>query len=700
VPLALDEIMRVKTALEGDGSTRHDDYDSLVDATHGNYYDHIINATWKKWQGIIYETTKDRGAERNKVKVTVNLLNPIVEAKRSLWSVLPQIRCPYRDLSPEALTASDRLEKVYRYLWRENRMSELLGDGGWYNALLGTTIFGVWPDMINHRPQFVVRSPYGFYGVPGNISQDGTEWKSVFFVTRLLGRQAKAMWPDKKLAVGDSTTCNVVEYWDTEQKLTYLQETTEILDGPVTNKLGFVPVVAVPNIAQPGTWAGKSDIIDAIPIVNELNKRFNIENQALSDMAGAPWVAINPDVGPEELSLDPDAINPMGAGGDLKKATGNQLPYQIFQSDAVLRQYIDMVTDFPEVMRSMFGGSIATGKGIQALQGPIQARMELRQRYLFPRLEVLNKMALKMWASYWPSEPIVVYGTEKGKNLNLEVDIKEFEGFYENEVYLDSSSYFDVQSRAIVGLQMVQNELLSAKTFVQKLNPFVDDGEAEIEQIRAERMERIQTAMASQMMLQSPQGQWPGMGGPPIEQRQLSAGTVGAPNEPIPGPPGVSEGMLEEGATSALGGPWGGINPELPGAAGGGLLERLADAIRNVPNTRGRIFLTGSILEGELGPEGVEIWFTEMLDWATVRQAVSKQIPEVKGKFTPYQGEPNVPYLEVTPGSTGYEVSGPGTGMPEEGSLMGEGASPFAPSEAMGAGVPAGMGMAGMEGMI
>ena len=694
----IEDIAQLKVQLEGDGTTRHSDYDKLVSATHGSYHDRVITDTWKKWEGIVYETSaENQTGDRNKVRVTVNLLNPIIEAKRSLWSMIPSIRCPYKDLSDPAVANSDKLEKTLRWLWRESRIGEVLGDAGWYGALLGTSIICVWPDFIEKRPKIICRSPYGFYGIPKNMERDGTQWEAVFFVTKMLGRQANAMWPGFDFP--QSSLLDAVEYWDCEQKVTYIEQGQVEVTPAIANKLGFVPVVSVPNISQPGSWWGKSDVIDAIPIVSELNKRFNMENQAISDMAGAPWEAINAAVDSTELSLDPDAINPFEAGGGLKKSQTNNLPYQIFQSDATLRQYVDMVTDLPEVMRSMFGGNVATGKGIQALMGPIQARMELRQRYLYPRLELVNKMAMKMWEKYWKGQPQLVYGSQKGKSYNLEVKIDEFEGYYENEVFLDSSSYFDVQSKAIVGLQMVQNELLSAKTFLEKMNPFVDDAPMEIEQIRSERMERIQTAMMSQQMMSAPQQQFPQIGAPSSDQRSLAQGQMGAPEQPLPGPPGtdIEELMNQaegqgQGATT---GPWGEFGAELPGQTGTGLLERLADAIRSVASIRGRVFLSGSILDGEIGPEGVEIWFTEMLDWATVRQAVTKQVPEVQGKFAEpltCEVEPNTTYLEVTPGTQGYEPTEPQGGVPDLAGLTSE-------ADALGA-MPPGMPAGGPPGMV
>lgn len=667
----VDEILTLKQQMTGADGDRHTHYDTMLQASHGNYYDRVMQSTWQKWQGIIYEPGSTKTG-KNQLHIIVNLLPQIVEAKRALWSVYPQIRVPYRSLDDADVQMSDQLETCYRYLWNYNRMGEKLGDAGWYAALLGTAVFCVYPDFVDHRPKIITRSPYGFYGVPGNIEQDGSVWKKVIFVTKMRGRQANAMWPD--CGASDQDLVDIVEYWDEEMKCTIVEQSSKMVDGPISNKLGIVPIVTIPNIAQPGQWWGKGDADDAIPPINELNKRFNVENQAFSDQAGAPWEAINLDMEAEDLSLDPDAINMFGPSGGLKKSATGGLPWQLYQSNQQLRQYIDAVTDFPEVMRSMFGGSNVSGKAINNLMGPIQARMELRQRYLYPRLEILNKYAMTMWEKYWGGEMAIIRGSQKGKRYNLELKIRDFEGYYENEVYLDSSAYFDVQSKVVVGLQMIAANGMSIKTFIEKLNPFVDDYTTETEQIKKEANDRLELAMRAQMMAQNPMGLNPDLGQPSQDQRSLGKGQQTSASALQP-PPGVNPDMLEagldqaglmggelppQGQASDLTGALGMGGAETPLATGGtGMLTQLADAVRSLTNITGRVFLTGSILQGAPGPEGIEIWFTDMVDWATVRQAIGKMVPEAKGNFNPQQGIPTVEYLEVTPGTEGYEPESP-----------------------------------------
>lgn len=700
--LKTEDILTLKQQMYGNDSARHQHYDTILEASHGNYYDRVMQSTWKKWEGIVYEPGEQKTG-RKQVHIIVNLLPQIVEAKRALWSVMPQLRVPYRSLDDADVGMSDKLETVYRCLWEENRIGEKLGDAGWYAALLGTAVFCVYPDFVAHRPRIIVRSPYGFYGVPGNIEQDGTVWKKVLFVTKMRGRQANAMWP--KAGVSDGDLCDVIEYWDEEQKLTIIEQSGVVVEGPVVNKLGFVPVVTVPNIGQPGQWWGKGDTDDAIPAINELNKRFNVENQAFSDQAGAPWEAVNLDMEVEDVSLDPDAVNVFGPSGGLKKSATGGLPWQIYQSNQQLRQYIDALTDFPEVMRSMFGGSNVSGKAINNMMGPIQARMELRQRYLYPRLQTLNKYAMTTWEKYWGGETMTLRGSTKGKRYNLEVKISEFEGYYENEVFLDSSSYFDVQSKVVVGLQMIAANGLSIKTFIEKLNPFVDDYPGEHEQIQKEQQERIQLAMTAQMMAQNPMGLNPDLGTPGQSVKSMTKGQQTSA-ETLQPPPGVNPNTLQAGLDKAnlMGGKLSPTDQSTPltgelgmggettplDASGMGLLTQIADAIRSIKNITGRVFLTGSILNGEIGPEGIEIWFTDMVDWATVRQGVSKMVPEAKGQFNPQQGIPTVEFLEVTPGTSGYEPQSPDT-LAQEG-LAGGAMPADTPSEMMSGptGTPAG----------
>ena len=651
-----------------DGGGRHDHYNTMIDASHGNYWDRVLQETWRKWEGIIYEPANAAQGDKRQVHVVINLLPQIVEAKRALWSVMPQIRVPYRSLDDADMKMSDMLERTYSVLWNENRMGEKLGDGGWYAALLGTAVFCVYPDIVAKRPRVVARSPYGFYGTPGNIEQDGSTWKRCIFVTRMKSRQAAAMWPGKGIAESGEAV-NVVEYWDESVKYTVLKEGAIILDGPIQNKLGKVPVVTIPNIAQPGQWWGKGDGDDAVPAINELNKRFNVENQAFSDQAGAPWEATGLDMEAEDVSLDPDAINRFQPGGGLKKSVTGGLPWQIYQSNQLLRQYVDSLTDFPEVMRSMYGGSNVSGKAINNLMGPIQARMELRQRYLYPRLEILNKLMMETLCTYWGGETIVLRGSEKGKRYNFELIPDEaFEGYWENEVFLDSSSYFDVQSKIVLGLQMVAAQGCSTKTFVQKLNPFTDNWEEEHEQIQREQQERIQLAMTAQMMSMNPMGANPDVGQPMQDNKSLTQGSETSA-QMLPPPPGMTEDMAQQGgmamndAATAMGNPF--AAAEMP-SGDMGQLTMVADLIRATPKVIGRVFLAGSIVDaGKPGPEGIEIWFTDMVDWATVRQFVGKEEPDLAGQFNPMQGIPSTPYIEVTPGTSGYELQQP-EGLAEE----------------------------------
>lgn len=681
--VSAEDVIRIKTQLEGDGSQRHSHYNDMLDASHGNYWDRVVQETWRRWEGIIYEPGY-QSQDRRQVHIIVNLLPQIIEAKRALWSVMPQIRVPYRSLDDADVAMSDLLERSYRALWSWNRMGEKLGDGGWYAALLGTCVFAVYPDFVEHKPRVVVRSPYGFYGVPGNIEQDGSVWERVLFTTRMRGRQAKLMWPDVPGINDSGDSVTVIEYWDRETKMTVLEQGAVVLDGPVPNKLGKVPVVTVPNIAQPGQWWGKGDGDDAVPAINELNKRFNVENQAFSDQAGAPWEAIDLDMDEGDVSLDPDAINRFRSGGGLKKSQTGGLPWQIYQSNAQLRQYVDALTDFPEVMRSMFGGSNVSGKAINNLMGPIQARMELRQRYLYPRLEILNKLMMETWATYWGGEEHVLRGSEKGRRYNFEIRPDDFEGYWENEVFLDSTSYFDVQSKIVLGLQMVAANGLSIKSFVQKMNPVVDDWEGEHEQIMKEQQERIQLAMMAQMMTMNPMGANPDVGQPMQSNKSLSIGSETSA-EVLPPPPGVTEDMMQMGGEQFFSGQTPFEAAPLP-AGGREQLVLVADLIRETPKVTGRVFLAGSIVsEGRPGPEGIEIWFTDMVDWATVRQYVTKAEPELAGQFNPMQGVPSTTYLEVTPGTSGYTPQ-PAEGLAEEG-LMAQ--PPMDASTMAGSGGPA-----------
>ena len=158
--------------------------------------------------------------------------------------------------------------------------------------------------------------------------------------------------------------------------------------------------------------------------------------------------------------------------------------------------------------------------------------------------------------------------------------------------------------------------------------------------------------------------------------------------------------LAPQAQESALTGALGMGGAETPFAAGGmGLLTSIADAVRSLTSITGRVFLSGSILQGAPGPEGIEIWFTDMVDWATVRQAIGKMVPEAKGQFNPQQGIPTVEYLEVTPGTSGYEPEAP-EALAEEGLMGGAMPSGMPPEMMAGSGgAPPPMAPPGLGGM-
>ena len=95
-------------------------------------------------------------------------------------------------------------------------------------------------------------------------------------------------------------------------------------------------------------------------------------------------------------------------------------------------------------------------------------------------------MAMKMWHKMWGRNTHTVYSLGKDNSMSVEkFKTGEFDGWYENIVYVDSASYFDAQSRFVIVLQAVQNRLMSRQTAMQFV-PGVTDAPAEDERINAE----------------------------------------------------------------------------------------------------------------------------------------------------------------------------------------------------------------------
>lgn len=652
----IESVYRAKTYLESKYNTEQ----GLFDAFEQCYED----------TGFGERSVLSYDDEGNELDLVVNIVQTVIEQKRAMIGIVPNVHCQPKSYSDEDIKAAQTREKAILSIWDDCNIGQIMGDMGYHLGIYGTAVGVVYADSERHRPKMSIRSPKGFYCLPKE--EDGVKLAMAMFVSTYWGGTADALYPGHHFSSDEEV--EIVEYWDSDCHLILARDGDERILAH-ENKLGVVPVVVFPNISKPKSPYGYSDVGRIIGLQREVNRRMSLEADIIEKVLDAPYVVINPDESAEELAIEPGGVIPVGEGGDVRQLNAFNLPYSWETSFGRLMNLFDRQADAPEVLRGTLDSAIVSGKGVDSLLGPVSGRIELRHHYIFPRLAWMNSMALMMWEKFWPNEPHILDGTQmsiiKPQPFIESFESSELGGDYRNRVFMNSYAYLDQNAQIVLGLQLVQNQIISKMTLRNELS-IVQDSENEDKQIQKEAISAVQLAAAAQMVAQGPSTMNPNLQEPGMTNYRLQKGYAGElPPAQVPGGMelpaggGMPAGMpMEAPAPGEMEGE--DLMEGLAGAEGAGgnqLLTSLADFFRSVQRIKGRVFLVGAIVEGvaeDLDYTGLEVAITNPQDKQTILNAIKNEIPELHGnvQFQTVSGQPTGAFLEVTPGTQGYEVQG------------------------------------------
>lgn len=650
-------IVELKEELKGRDAARQAHYATNMQAIGGDYESRRMEGLWKDYNSL---TGKTVPSDRETYEFKLNLLPSLIEAHSKFLSTVPDLRCPpSRAYSSEARTLAEKLERVLLGHWHYSNIGRRMNQLGYFGPALGTTIGVEWPDAENHRPVMQMRSPYGFYPVVRDV--DGFDLSQAIFNTKYKRRQAEAMYPGLDLGNGDDI--EVTQYLDEKEIVTIVADRHRV--NPIENKWGFVPIVMIANKTfGEGPW-GDSDIENDIPLLSELNYSLTLRNIIMREAIMQPLEIIGGENLPEEIGMGPRDTISVTIGGSVKRVAPVMVPFQSMQSDSDLVKLIDRVGGVPDVMRSQFEGSIATGRGISALLGPAMLALQAKGNEIYPALATLNKMAMRMWHAMWPDEEHTVYATGKGGSTVVETfRTEEFQGFYENIVSVDASSYFDVQAKFMMNLQAVQNRLKS-RLLAAAETPGVDDAVADQVQVAKELQEDIDRQMANEARAQ--QNIQPEMGAQGAVNANLEKGFMG--ETPPPEPTGGFEAPAPETLAPEA--------PEETALEEGTLLQDLIEFFGLIP-LKGKVWLAGNIVTDPTytaaSPNwnGIEVYLEKPVDKSAINAKMRAEFPELHGNIVyhsgaPSEDEPSV--LVFDPAAEEFnpeEMMGPETAMGPE----------------------------------
>jgi len=664
-------ILNLARELEDDGEERNSAYDTVLKHYGGNTYDERKkHGTWGSIKQGLTELFAFRGSDEDVDTATpINLVRPTIMAKVAFMGLPPTIRVPEPPLEDAAAASefADNLEKALLGHWKFSNMARRCYDMAWYQGAFGAAIMGVWPDFRFKRPRIFVRSPQHFY--PICYDEDGMELRECLWVEKeMRGRDIAARWGAEKF--NDRRECDVIQYIS-ENEMQVVADGQTIVK--VENPMGLVPVVCIGNIGVPGSWAGDTDVGEAIPIAKEINYRVALADDMAAKMLNPTVAVTNPLEVPDDFELGQGGRITMGERGKVDLLYPPQVPQSYWDGISILQQWFDQVADNPAALRSEGFGSILTGKGFNALLSPLAARLQIRRNLIDPAIEQTNRYLLQMWDRFPTFNKKLSLTGNRGKDffqVEFEPDDFKIDGklWTENEVFLSSNSFIDRQGEVVELMQLYQNELISWDT-VEEFNPYVPNKARERWRIEKDREWKATGMAVANQIAQSAATANPDLGEPERTAYGLERGFMGE----MPTPQGA-EAQMPAAAPAPQG------MPTEPGAEETpDVIEVIAQAFSEIPKLKGQIWIGGDIL---LNPDAVTaegdwtitVWLSDPTDKATISNYLKKNLPELYGRVEYHSGapsgeEPAIPIGEPEEPmmGAGMEEAPPGVQpMPEE----------------------------------
>ena len=169
----------------------------------------------------------------------------------------------------------------------------------------------------------------------------------------------------------------VVEDWTSER---YRVEVAGALIWDGANPYGWIPYVLFPNVAQPHSLWGESDLVDLLDVCAELNQRMTVISRILQ-VSGNPIVVLENVAGADGIRAD------AGAVWELPEASRAYLLDMLQGGGVRLHlEYVDLLYralhDLAETPRTAFGdsGRALSGTALEVEVQPLVQKVQRKRR--------------------------------------------------------------------------------------------------------------------------------------------------------------------------------------------------------------------------------------------------------------------------------------------------------------------------------
>ena len=556
--------------------------------------------------------------ENETYRYVVNHLANTIDDYAVLESIVPEIQVPPPIDTEEGRKFADKEEKLLWTIWQRNSPAKLMQGMSVFKNLYGGAPINIHPDPKKNILRFTLGEPKNFH--PVLSSNDETIFDEVYF-TKSVSRENVSKLYGEKLEGDPLETVDVLYYWNKNE---YAVEYDRKLLFYFEHNWGFVPWVVVVQKPYPNELLGAS----TIKWVLALNKYIN---ELMSDYAeiihyNAYPIVVGEGTGQttETWLTGPNAYNEIKKGGKVSILESARPSLPLDNQIVRAKNDLDIGTGLPGgVMHGKVEHSIGSGKVITGLTAGTEIRIVSRQALMSDALQRMNQYSLKIIEKENLTGSSVIRGQRKGKTYAFKFSKETIKGYYENIIRWPIGLW-DYPSKVVTVLQLVGAKLMSKYTGMEILGTRspVDEQKRIADELMADL--KMQAAMQQAQAPAPTGGELGSAEGEPIKETGEPALPPDAEKETIEAE------RMDKGATirkRPKGRPKKG-RPE-PESVERVTLDEVSQALRNVPNLKGDVYLYGSLITDGYTDNDIDLLLTDLSD----KTAIINALPQWRGRF-------------------------------------------------------------------
>lgn len=444
--------------------------------------------------------------------IVANTVRAAAEDLAMMVGVMPSLSAVGSSgMNESKRSRSDKLGRIIQAVVYQSSIGSRLPFAAVQQIAYGFTPLRVEPMFDEKRPHIHVDDALGAHFTFDRFRR----LQSYFRVSRVTARQLADLYPNLAGRIlmpsiygadGGGEPLEVIRWWDDSVELMFVPQRKHLVLETVENRIGRIPVVIVEgDPSGEGQFPSMNDSVAVMAAKAEL-ALLNLE--AATKAVQAP-IAVPADV--DEFTLGPDAILRSNTPRDIGRVSLD-IPNSAVFEVRTLDEELKKSTNFPDVRGGNTDASIVTGRGVQALLGGYDARVQQYQGKLGAGLADITSIALEIDKEFFGGESKTAYASVSG--TSFEVTYTPARDIYSTNVAAEYGllAGMDPNRSLVFGLQAMGAGLVS-KRFVSENLPIaldvVEETKAmDVEGLRAAALAAVQgyAQAIPQMALQPEMG--------------------------------------------------------------------------------------------------------------------------------------------------------------------------------------------------